>query len=87
MTTTASQKGSRARFGWVLTLTGLGSLIVALSTGDLITAGPQSPLQFARAALKRLGLASERNLEAYEAPFHRGDRAAFPLLMQEQGAS
>ena len=49
---------------------------------DLITAGPQSPVQFARAALSRLGLASERTLEAYEAVFHAGDAAAFPVLMQ-----
>jgi putative intracellular protease/amidase len=48
---------------------------------DLITAGPQSPVQFARAALSRLGLASERTLEAYEAVFHRGDPAGFPVLM------
>jgi putative intracellular protease/amidase len=59
----------------------------AVVDGDLITAGPQSPVQFARAALERLGLASERTLEAYEALFHRGDQAAFPVLMQEQGAS
>ena len=49
---------------------------------DLITAGPQSPVQFARAALHRLGLASDQTLEAYEAVFHRGDPAAFPVLMQ-----
>jgi putative intracellular protease/amidase len=49
---------------------------------DLVTAGPQSPVQFARAALERLGLASERTLEAYEAVFHRGDPAGFPVLMQ-----
>ena len=54
----------------------------AVVDGDLITAGPQSPVQFARAALSRLGLASERTLEAYEAVFHRGDPAAFPVLMQ-----
>jgi putative intracellular protease/amidase len=48
---------------------------------DLITAGPQSPVQFARAVLDRLGLASESRLEAYEAVFHRGDAAAFPALM------
>ncbi len=59
----------------------------AVVDGDLITAGPQSPVQFARAALERLGLASERTLEAYEALFHRGEQAAFPVLMQEQGAS
>jgi putative intracellular protease/amidase len=49
---------------------------------DLITAGPQSPVQFARATLGRLGLASARTLEAYEALFHRGDQAAFPVLME-----
>jgi putative intracellular protease/amidase len=59
----------------------------AVIDGDLITAGPQSPVQFARATLKRLGLASERTLEAYEGVFHRADPAAFPLLMQAQGAA
>jgi putative intracellular protease/amidase len=54
---------------------------------DLITAGPQSPVQFARAALGRLGLASERTLDAYEALFHRAEPAAFAVLMQEQAAS
>jgi putative intracellular protease/amidase len=58
----------------------------AVVDGDLITAGPQSPVQFARATLERLGLASERTLEAYEALFHRGDQAAFPVLMQTQQA-
>jgi putative intracellular protease/amidase len=54
----------------------------AVVDGDLITAGPQSPVQFACATLGRLGVASERTLEAYEALFHRGDQAAFPVLMQ-----
>lgn len=54
----------------------------AVVDGDLITAGPQSPVQFARATLGRLGLASDRTLEAYEALFHDGDPAAFPVLMQ-----
>jgi putative intracellular protease/amidase len=54
----------------------------AVVDGDLITAGPQSPVQFARATLDRLGLASERTLEAYEALFDRADLAAFPVLMQ-----
>jgi putative intracellular protease/amidase len=54
----------------------------AVVDGDLITAGPQSPVQFARATLGRLGLASERTLDAYEAVFHRGDPAGFPVLMQ-----
>jgi putative intracellular protease/amidase len=57
----------------------------AVVDGDLITAGPQSPVQFARATMGRLGLASERTLEAYEALFHRGDLAAFPVLMEGQG--
>jgi putative intracellular protease/amidase len=55
--------------------------------GDLITAGPQSPVQFARATLGRLGLASERTLDAYERLFHGGDAAAFPVLMEAQGAA
>ncbi len=54
----------------------------AVVDGDLITAGPQSPVQFARAALSRLGLASDRTLDAYEAVFHAGDPAGFPVLMQ-----
>src|SRR5262245_7730341 len=53
---------------------------------DLITAGPQSPVQFARATMGRLGLASERKLEAYEALFHRGDQTAFPVLMEGLGS-
>jgi putative intracellular protease/amidase len=50
--------------------------------GDLITAGPQSPVQFARATMARLGLASTRTLEAYEALFDRGDQAAYPVLIE-----
>lgn len=52
---------------------------------DLVTAGPQSPVQFARATLGRLGLASPETLEAYEGVFHRSDPASFPTLMQPQG--
>jgi putative intracellular protease/amidase len=59
----------------------------AVVDGDLITAGPQSPVQFARATLGRLGLASERTLAAYEDLFHGGDPGAFPVLMQAQGAA
>ena len=54
----------------------------AVVDGDLITAGPQSPVQFACATLKRLGLASETTLDAYEAVFDRGDQGAFPVLMR-----
>ena len=54
----------------------------AVIDGDLITAGPQSPVQFARATLQRLALASERTLDAYERLFHDADTSAFPVLMQ-----
>ena len=59
----------------------------AVVDGDLITAGPQSPVQFACATLRRLGLMSERTLMAYEDVFHSADAAAFPLLMQTQHAA
>jgi putative intracellular protease/amidase len=54
----------------------------AVVDGDLITAGPQSPVQFTTATLRRLGLASEQTLEAYEGVFHHADAEAFPALMQ-----
>jgi putative intracellular protease/amidase len=57
----------------------------AVVDGELITAGPQSPVQFARATLGRLGLASERTLDAYERLFHDADASAFPVLMQAGG--
>jgi putative intracellular protease/amidase len=59
----------------------------AVVDGDLITAGPQSPVQFACATLRRLGLMSEPTLQAYEGLFHRGDATAFPVLMQAQHAA
>lgn len=59
----------------------------AVVDGDLVTAGPQSPVQFARATLGLLGLASPETLEAYEAVFHRGDPTGYPTLMQAQGAA
>jgi putative intracellular protease/amidase len=58
----------------------------AVVDGELITAGPQSPVQFARATLGRLGLASDDTLGAYERLFDRGDASAFPVLMQAQSA-
>lgn len=54
----------------------------AVVDGDLITAGPQSPVQFACAALGHLGLASTRTLEAYERLFALGDASAFPVLAE-----
>jgi putative intracellular protease/amidase len=59
----------------------------AVVDGDLITAGPQSPVQFACATLGRLGLASDRTLEAYEGVFHRADTTAYPVLMEAQDAA
>jgi putative intracellular protease/amidase len=59
----------------------------AIVEGDLVTAGPQSPVQFARATLGLLGLASPETLDAYEGVFYRADPAAFPTLMQAQGAA
>jgi putative intracellular protease/amidase len=53
----------------------------AVIDGDLVTAGPQSPVQFACATLRRLGLASDEALAAYEAVMHRGDQSAYPALM------
>jgi putative intracellular protease/amidase len=50
--------------------------------GHLITAGSHSPVQFARATLGCLRLASERRLEAYERFFHNGDPAGFRVLTQ-----
>jgi putative intracellular protease/amidase len=59
----------------------------AVVDANLITAGPQSPVQFACATLRRLGLMSEPMLQAYEDLFHRGDGTAFPILMQAQHAA
>jgi putative intracellular protease/amidase len=53
----------------------------AVVGGDLITAGPDSPVQFARAVLQRLELADERKLDAYEGVFHRADPAAYATLV------
>ena len=53
----------------------------AVVDGNLITAGPQSPVQFARAVLEHLNLASTEKLDAYEAVFDRGDASAYPALM------
>jgi putative intracellular protease/amidase len=54
----------------------------AVVDGDLITAGSSSPVQFACAALRRLELASDAKLEAYEAFFHGADPSGFGVLMQ-----
>lgn len=55
----------------------------AVADGDLVTAGPQSPVQFARATLGLLGLASDEVLDAYEAVFHRGDPSGYAVLANQ----
>jgi putative intracellular protease/amidase len=50
------------------------------------TTAPQSPVQFACATLRRLGLASHRKLE-YEEVFRRADTTAYPALMDAQDAA
>ena len=76
-----------------------GSNLLILPGGDMwdagggnafaaaATAGPQSPVQFACATLRRLGLASDRTLAAYEDLFHRAEPTAFPVLMQARNAA
>jgi putative intracellular protease/amidase len=54
--------------------------------GLLVTAGPDSPVQFARATLEMLDLMAPPTLDAYEGVFHRGDAASFPTLMQAGAA-
>lgn len=59
----------------------------AVADRGLVTAGPQSPVQFARATLAHLGLASAETLDAYETVFHRGDPSGYPALMQASVAA
>ena len=56
----------------------------AVVDGDLITAGPDAPVQFACARRSALGLASRTRLEAYEAVFDRGDATGSGVLMQAE---
>ncbi len=53
----------------------------AVVDGDVITAGPSSPVQFARVTLEHLGLMSDEVGEAYEGVFHREDPSAYQALM------
>jgi putative intracellular protease/amidase len=58
----------------------------AVADGGLVTAGPDAPVQFARASLDLLGLMPEAALEAYEGVFARGDATCFPALMEAAGS-
>ena len=53
----------------------------AVADDGLVTAGPDAPVQFARATLGLLGLMPEAALEAYEGVFARGDASCYPALM------
>ena len=53
----------------------------AVADRGLITAGPDAPVQFARATLAELGLLGEDVLDAYERVFADGDAAAYGRLM------
>ncbi len=68
---------------------GGGGYVDARAVADrgLITAGPQSPVQFASVTLGALGLMSESTIEAYDGVFHRADPAAYPALMQAASAA
>ncbi len=59
----------------------------AVADGGLVTAGPDAPVQFARATLALLGLMPEPALEAYEGVFADGDAACFPALMAAAGSA
>lgn len=56
-------------------------------SGLLITAGPDSPVQFATATLAALGLMSQSAREAYEGVFHHSDPTTYPALMQAAEAA
>jgi putative intracellular protease/amidase len=58
----------------------------AVADGGLVTAGPDAPVQFARATIALLGLMPNAALEAYEGVFARGDATCFPALMEAAGA-
>src|SRR5919108_2391 len=54
----------------------------AVADGGLVTAGPQSPVQFASVTLGALGLLSEEKRAAYDAVFADGDDTAYTALMR-----
>lgn len=58
----------------------------AVAADGLVTAGPQSPVQFAVATLGLLGLASQHTRDAYEGVFHRADPTAYAELVQPDPA-
>ncbi|MDQ8044833.1 MAG: DJ-1/PfpI family protein, partial [Patulibacter sp.] len=53
----------------------------AVAADGLITAGPDSPVQFAAATLVELGLIDDELRAAYEGVFSSADASRFPELM------
>jgi putative intracellular protease/amidase len=53
----------------------------AVVGGDVITAGPSSPVQFARVTLEHLGLMSDEVADAYERVFDREDVTGYQTLV------
>ncbi|MEU3469738.1 DJ-1/PfpI family protein [Streptomyces sp. NPDC006687] len=53
----------------------------AVTSGDLITAGPTEPVAFAREVFARLGVYKPDVLDAWYRLFHDSDARAFPVLM------
>jgi hypothetical protein len=49
--------------------------------GDVISAGPSSPVQFARVTLEHLGLMSDEVGDAYERVFDREDVTGYQTLV------
>jgi putative intracellular protease/amidase len=58
----------------------------AVTDGDLITAGPASPVEFARHIFARLGLMPQRVLGAWSGLFSTGDARYFSELLAARAA-
>ena len=54
----------------------------AVADRGLVTAGPDSPVQFASATLGLLGLMAAELCDTYESVFAEGDARAYPTLME-----
>jgi putative intracellular protease/amidase len=53
----------------------------AVTDGDLITAGPTAPVEFAREIFARLGVYTPEVLDAWYRLFAKSDASAYPVLM------
>ncbi|RJL32173.1 type 1 glutamine amidotransferase family protein [Bailinhaonella thermotolerans] len=57
----------------------------AVTGGDLITAGPTAPVEFAREIFAKLGIYTPEVLDAWYRLFSAGDPSAYPVLMAAAG--